>query len=286
VLIASLLAISTVTACTPATGSPSKALDPEAVASRYGYDLGTATLSPVFAIVPEYKNPNDGYARDLLASKCLNGVVEYRAVKPGTVDQPIDDRTHQISFNEQIAAQFGYPQLRMPQPVDSAVPENVTIDDAMMAKMRECGAQTDKRLGAVPERMLSGVEEAGWEAVAGSQQVRDAAEAWRTCMEPVGVVDLPVDPSQMPTPSVVSPQKDAQGNEADTASIPLSDREREVAVADARCRAQVDYDGAVLRARADAELVAIGRDVEGFDAGRRAYSEYEKKIDAVITELG
>ncbi|MNW69084.1 hypothetical protein D3C74_480080 [compost metagenome] len=65
----------------------------------------------------------------------------------------------------------------------------------------------------------------------------------------------------------------------------MSDREREVAVIDARCRAE-GYDEAVFHARVEGELAAIGRDVEGFEATRDDYLEYQKRIDAVINELG
>jgi len=285
-LIASLLAISALSACNSSSGSDGEALTTADVAARYGYNVSTATLSPAFALVPEYKDPNDGYARDLLAEQCLRGVVEYRAVKPGTAPSLIDERTGQLTFNEEIAAQWGYPQFRLPNSVGSAVPDNVEITPAITDAMRQCGGRTDKRLGAVPARLLSGIEDAGWDAVGSSAEVQQATVAWRTCMAPAGVIDLPNEPNEMPPASVVNPTRDSQGNETDTANIALSDREREVAMSDARCRAEVDYDGVVLRTRAEVELAAIGRDIQGFEAGRRAYQEYEKKIDEVITELG
>lgn len=285
-LIVSLLAISTLTACDSSSGSDGEELTAADVAARYGYDVSTATLSPVFALVPEYKDPNDAYARDLLAEECLKGIFEYRAVKPGSEPSLTDERTGQPTFNEEIAAQWGYPQFRLPNSLESAGPDDVEITPAVSAKMQQCGEDADKRLGAVPERMLSGIEEAGWDAVRSSAEVQQATAAWRTCMAPAGVIDLPNEPNEMPPASVANPTPDSQENETDTANLALSDREREVAVSDARCRAEVDYDGAVLRARAEAELAAIVRDIQGFEAGRRAYQEYEKKIDGVITELG
>ncbi len=278
--------------CDSSSGSADEALTAEEVAARYGYDMSTATVSPVYALVPEYRDPLDGYARDLLARQCLQGVFDYPAVPPGSEPTLIDDeRTGQRLFNEEIAQQWGYPQFRLPSSRNVAVGDDVeitsAIDDAMVQDaMVQCGERTGRRLGSPPERVFADIESAGWESVPASAEVQEAIVGWRTCMAPAGVIDLPDEPGEMPPASVVSPPEDAQGNETDTGIIPLSDREREVAVADARCRAEVGYDGAVLRARAEAELAAIGRDIEGFEAGRRAYEEYQKKIDEVITELG
>lgn len=271
--------------------SSDTALTADEVAARYGYDVATAVTTPVYALVPQYRSPDDGYARDLLARRCLQGVVDYPAVPPGsaagsTPGPVADARTGEVAFTEEVAQQWGYPWLHVQAGSGAEAGSEVTpaIQDAMVA----CGAQTDDRLGQAPERAVADIEAAGWTAVTAAPDVQQAVAAWRTCMAPAGVVDLPGDPHDMPSASVVSvtANQDAQGAETDAGPVPISDREREVAVLDARCRAQVDYDGAVLRARAGAELTAIGRDVEGFEAARRAYEGYEAKVDAVITELG
>ncbi|MFI2754764.1 hypothetical protein ACGIF2_15135 [Cellulomonas sp. P22] len=290
-LIAGALAISTLLAACTASSSvaDNDAVSAEEVAARYGYDEASATLSPVFALVPEYKDPKDGYARDLLAAKCLAGVVEYRVVPPGAQAGLFDDRTGQVNFNEQIAAQWGYPALHAPAAPDSAIPDGVTIGPDMQAAMQKCGEAADARLGKPPQRLLADVEDAGWQAVPASSEVQDAAAQWRDCMAPAGVIDLPEDPTGMPSASIGgagSQLEDAQGDVGASAGSVASDREREVAVLDARCRDQARYDQAVLHARAEAELTALGRDIDGFEASRGAYEAYEKKLDEVITELG
>jgi len=290
VLIAGTLAISTLAAaCNPSSGSDSSAdeLAEAEVATRYGYDASTATVSPVYALVPEYRDPNDGYARDLLAEQCLAGVVEYRAILPGSSPNTslLEERTGQSAFNEQIATQWGYPHLRPPSTVDSAAPDNVEITPAMSEAMTRCGEQADQRLGVAPERLLIAIEAAGWDAVATNSEVQRVIEGWRNCMAPAGIIDLPDGPNDMPPTSVV-PSADGVETVETNVGTPLSDREREVAVFDARCRAEVGFDRAVLRARADAELAVIGRDLKSFEASRKSYQDYAKGIDEVITELG
>jgi len=289
VLVASLLATSTLLAgCSASSSTESGALSAQEVADRYGYNDATATLSPVFALVPQYKDPKDGYARDLLAAQCLAGVVEYRVVAPDEQTSLIDQRTGQLTFNQQVAAQWGYPQLHMPAGQDSAVPNGVTITPAIQSAMRACGEKADERLGTPPQRVLADIEDAGWQALSNSSEVQDAITQWRSCMEPAGLIDLPSQPSEMPPASVASDSQvqDAQGNLVPKPDAVASDREKEVAVLDAQCRAQVGYDTAVLHARAEAELTAIGQNLEGFEASRGAYEDYEQKLDEVINELG
>ncbi|MET4223968.1 hypothetical protein [Oerskovia enterophila] len=281
-LIAGLLVTAALAGCSAAGAADGP--EPGRGHSDYGYDESTATLTPVYELVPQFNDPRDGYARDLLAQECLQGVVEYRPAEPGGEPTLFDARTGQARFDEQIAQQWGYPHLRSEPARDSGVPDGVEITPATQDAMIACGQRTDERLGAVPSRYLSTVEAAGWEAVDGDAGVQEAIQAWRTCMGPAGVVDLPERPVEMPSESVTGPIGDADGMLVDTA-VPLSDREREVAVIDARCRAE-GYDDAVFHARVEGELAAIGRDVEGFEATRNDYLEYEKRIDAVINELG
>ncbi|QDW62233.1 hypothetical protein [Oerskovia sp. KBS0722] len=252
--------------------------------ARYGYDESTATLTPVYELVPQYNDPRDLFARDLLAQQCLQDVVEYRPVEPGSGSPLYEERSRNLRFDEQIAQEWGYLSLRSPLWADPVIAEDVEITTEMQDAMIACGRATDERLGDVPARFLSTVEAAGWDAVDGDAGVQEATQAWRECMRPAGVVDLPQSPDGMPSQSVTGPIGDADGMVKDIA-VPLTDREREVAVIDARCRAE-GYDEAVFHARVEGELAAIGRDVEGFEATRKDYLEYEKRVDAVINELG
>ncbi|WP_336707050.1 hypothetical protein [Oerskovia sp. USHLN155] len=280
-LVTGLLVATTLSGCTAGDDD----VDPRETATRYGYDETSATLSPVYELVPEFKDPRDGYARDLLAQQCLQGVVEYLPLPPGSEPLLFDERTGQLRFDEQIAQEWGYPHLRLPTGPDTAVPDDVEITSAMHDAMVACGQEADERLGLVPHDYLTAVEAAGWETVDQDEGVQESIAAWRACMEPAGVVDLPTSPLEMPSPSVTGLTGDAGGGTPEP-QLPLSEREREVAVTDARCRSEAGYDDAILQARAQGELAAIGQDSAGFDATRRAYAEYEKGIDAVIDELG
>jgi len=278
-----------VAGCTSSSHTTSHTLTARQVAERYGYDESAPTVSPVYALIPGFHDVRDGYARDLLARQCLDGVTDYRVVPPATTPGTTDARTGQIIFNEQIATQSGYPNLRLGAPAASGIAEGVTVTPAIQDAMKTCGDKTSARLGSPPEREPNDIESAGWTAASTDVDVVKATTAWKTCMAPAGLIDLPASPNEMPPPSIIGlshKQVEKLGWIPLDASSAVPDREREVAVLDAQCRAKVDYEGAVSRARAEAELTAIGKDIQGFEASRTAYEAYEKKLDAVITELG
>lgn len=259
------------------------------MADRYGYSLDSASETPVFAIVAGYKDSRDGYARDLLAQRCLQGVVDYRPIRLGEQSSVFDERTGQPIFNEQIAARWGYSALRLNPPSDGAVGDDVEITPALRAAMEACGKEADERLGRPPSRPLEAVETAGWEALSSSKELGDAAARWRECMQPAGVIDLPTTPEEMPSPSVLTPGSEIGNGAGDLLAaedVPPSAREIDVATLDARCRVDSDYTATRLRVRANAELAAIGRNVEEFDAARQEYVAYMQEVGEVIAELG
>jgi len=272
--ICTLVAACQSTASEPVATTEEDAALAQEAAARYGYDVATASDSPVFALVPEYKDPRDTYARALLARECMRGVMDVPVVPPSanSGQQAIDPRTGQRTFTEALVSVWGYEIPTEPLPTSSVA--TVPVTPAIQQQMEECGQSNNDRLGLPPQRPLNAIEDAGWAARESDPAVQAAAEAWRECMDPAGVIDLPADPFDMPTGSV-------QG----TGGVP-TDRQREVAVMDVGCREQADYDGAVLRARAQAELVAIGRDLEGFDAAREQYRVYGEGIDQVIEQFG
>ena len=259
------------------------------VADRYGYDLDSAALTPVYELVPEYLAVRDDYARDLLAQRCLEGVIDYTPISPDLVSPFWEERTGQRLFNEELAAQWGYSATRVNPLSGGPLPAGTEVTPAISDAMHECGRQTDERLGQPPQQLLGGREEAGWDAASTSDEVQASAEQWRSCMAPAGVIDLPSSPDQMPSPSVLTPGSmvpDAAGNLQADASVAPSAREIEVAVLDAQCREESGFTATMLRVRAEAELEAIGRNLEAFDAVREDYQQYARGVDDVIAELG
>lgn len=271
------------------TTSPKEKVEFTAVADQYGYDMETAKYTPTYALVPEYMDPRDGYARDLLARRCLQGVVDYKPITLGISNDVADERTGQPLFNADIASRLGYSARRLQQRPDDAVPDNADITPAIEKSMKSCGVQADKRLGKPPVALLGRIETAGWDALVTDPAMKKTNAEWKTCMQPAGIVDLPDKPDEMPSPSIASAGSqtaDENGNITYSSSVPPSKREIEVAELDAQCRTKVDYDRVMLRERATAELKNIGRNLDQFEAVRVEYQRYGKGADKVIAELG
>jgi hypothetical protein len=290
-LIAGFLAISALATGCGSSGADAGGADPDAltateVAARYGYDIDSAPLTPAYVLVPEFNDPRDLYARDLLMSDCLKSVVNYQP-RPANLDldaEPINPRTGQRNFTEAIAAQWGYQLPSAPEGAQWGIPSNVPMTPTIDKKMMSCGDEILARLGTPPEKPIATIQSAGWDAVDTSDDVAAANKAWKSCMAPAGVIDLPDDPHEMPTPSVGAAN---QGEGIVRPGVSTANaRERDVAVKDVRCREQVGLLTVEQHVRAEAELTAIGRDIQGFESARRAYQEYGKKIDQVIQELG
>ncbi|MGO1315758.1 MAG: hypothetical protein ACTMIR_01800 [Cellulomonadaceae bacterium] len=208
--------------CVGAAGSAAAELSATEVAARYGYDVATADLTPVYALVPQFRDPNDGYARDLLARACLQGVTDYPATPPDPGFGLLDERTGEALFDGQIATEWGYSSDRSRPVADGNGPDGATSDllsaDEVQEAMIACGEDADARLGRPPERVLNEIESAGWDASETNAQVAEASAAWRECMAPAGVIDLPEDPRGMPSESVVSQTAayDDQGAQIDS----------------------------------------------------------------------
>lgn len=268
-------------------GAGTRTLDAAEVADRYGYDLASSELTPVYALIPEYNDPRDGHARDLLARRCLEGVVEYEPIQLGEQANFSDERTRELIFDEQVAAQWGYSAQRLHPISDGAAINNVTTTPAVSEAMQQCGREADERFGTPPQLLPNDVQAAGWDALATSDELDATVARWRECMEPGGVIDLPPNPHEMPSPSVVTPgsQVEENGGLVGTDVLP-SAREIEVALLDARCRDESGFTETEFRVRATAELEAIGRNLEEFDAVREEYRRYGEGVDDVIAELG
>ncbi|ACZ29067.1 hypothetical protein Xcel_0026 [Xylanimonas cellulosilytica DSM 15894] len=279
-------AVASLTACS--AESETTGLSADAVAERYGYRATESALSPVYALVPQFRDPADGYARDLLARQCLQDIVEYTPVVPGASGGFKDERTGQWVLDEPTAQASGYPYLRPKDGPVGGVPDDVVLTDATLAEMERCGVAADERLGTPPARLLNDIEATGWFAATDSPDMADVIGQWRECMVPLGLADLPEDPTLMPPRSVINAVVDAESEAANGGygAMPLTDREREVAVSDAKCLAQVDYYGIQNRVRAEAELSMIGENLKEFEAVRREYETYQRGVDAVIAELG
>lgn len=283
VVATAVLAIS-LTACSGGRPGKSPAVSAAEVASKYGYNETTTDLTPAYALVSEFGDPRDQYARLLLLKECIKDVETYQVLPPvaDSSTTVFDPRSGDRRFTLEIAQGWGYQLPPVPATVSSTVLDENLSSSEIVKMEAKCGSKTSARLGPAPVQFLTGIVDAGWDALKADDDATKTAADWRSCMMPVGIVDLPQTPSEMPSPSVATQTGDGGAQPA----TPPSPRERQVAVADVMCRDSAGYTFAVKTARANGELTAIGKDVEGFEAARKAYEAYGVGIEKVIQTYG
>lgn len=294
-----VLAVLVLAGCTSSgegasSGSGGEVLSPEAVAERYGYVEDAADLTPVYELVPNFRDERADVAIDLVLRECMIDVVELPVSRSREDPQFFEPRTGQPRESEELAAQWGYalhyPDLVLPEdPLNSeaarAHREEVLATEEGQARLSACREEVRERLPEPPERFVNDIESAGWTAADADPAVATAAQAWQVCMEPAGVIDLPEDPMLMPSASVLQAMGIDGAFQAE-ALPPTSQWEKDLAVADFRCQESSGWRQARWHARVQGELTAIGQDIEGFEAARLAYAEWGTALDSVMAELG
>lgn len=101
-------------------------------------------------------------------------------------------------------------------------------------------------------------------------------KAWRTCMAPARVRDLPVSPALMPSPSV------ANGFEVGLPTPQVSAGEKRVAVQDATCMTSTGYRAALYAADYRQQQRVTKSDLAVLEAGGVDQESYAAKVDRVI----
>lgn len=261
-------------------GEVNSGLSAEAVAERYNYDIDAAEYTPVYEFAPAFNIDEEERVRHVFYANCLKDVVDYK-IPDTNPDAELRGTDGQPLFDEEIAAQWGYPSLRMFPHESFGIPDDDLTPESQ-SEFDQCGAEFSEKI-MMPSRLtLDGIENAGWDATKDNPDIQKAEEAWVECMAPEGIVDLPDSPWEMP-PKSFKGMPDENGNISDQ-DIELTEKERALAVADAHCRDETGYNKAFFRARAEGELTAIGKDIESFEASRVDYEKYQEAMETVLAE--
>lgn len=241
----------------------------------------TITATPVYGLIPSFDNNETLLAGHLIMRDCLEGTLEYN-IPDYTITNSLHSRDHQLELSVEIATEWGYPILRQPQPDWVGVRNRDSLSPEDAAEYERCGEVRAERLREPAPARLYEFAAAGWAAWENSEENEVVKQAWRECMEPQGLVDLPETPTEMP-PFSMWGEPDENGNYVDI-QLELTEHERAIAIADAQCRESVGYKEAEIRVRARGELEAIGKDIESFEATRAEYEEFQKALESVLAE--
>lgn len=271
----------------PASGSSAPTVP--ATASEAQRAQWALPLDPYIFSQSEMTN----YAENLLVSDCMS---------EKNLDWPIPaiDVDHlSVSWESpggrriltvEVAQQYGY---HTPSPLPRDVVKQMGEMNARQLSPTEQSAldaciQAARQTLPLPEINQIGNQYANADLVAAAQQpaVVAAAAAWRQCMAPLGISDLPQMPeggsSSMPTAS----QSAAFGLdvvESDPDSQP-STQEIAAAVADAQCRDSSGFSGALYDAEWSAQSVTLAQHADELVREKDAIDAYVDAARRVIAE--
>src|SRR5690625_465390 len=237
-------------ACSNSDDSPEEGLSIEEVAARYNYDVDSAELTPVYELAPAFDPSEYEYASHVFYADCLKDVVDYDIPEAGARSE-LFTQDNQLMFNEEIASTWGYPGLRLPRQEAPGISDADLTPD-VQSEFDRCGDEMSKKMDSPSPVAMNDFYGAGWDATEGNSDIKNAEDKWYECMAPVGVVDLPETPGGMPPESFWG-EPNEDGHYADQ-PVELTEKERDIAMADAQCRTEAGYDEAVFRARAEGEL--------------------------------
>lgn len=237
-------------------------------------------------------------AQQILVQDCLAkqgyewGVfIDSSNVRPGASWNDV----HRKLFDVNLAEEFGYGNSRELARTDAEESRWRAIDAAnkevgqtATAAVDACFGTTGKKLGTTgetdPYSLAEQLAGNAYDDAVRAETVVAAERKWRSCMAPVGVADLPDSPNLMPSESIsgLRPGTDAPSAIGSETAIPA--RERQVAVADAKCRVSSDYTKAAYLAEWDAQVDALRQHADDLTRYRRQADAEQKRAEQIIAE--
>jgi hypothetical protein len=234
------------------------------------------------------------YATQLLAKECMDKTQYDWPLPAQTVEPPTGESWNDVGrklFNPELARKYGYgnsPEHVIPEAEraanDAFVAAANGMDDQGGAAFDSCWDRASKKLRTQsdPTELAQSLQTAGETSPHDRALVRTAVQKWKKCMAPAGVADLPSDPNEM-TPTLFL-SEDAVGANIDNTDSIVSDREREVAVLDARCQRSTGWLQASYNAEWDQQAEALRTHADDLKRNQAEALRQRQRALSVIAE--
>jgi hypothetical protein len=224
-------------------------------------------------IVTRLQTTKEAYLHALLSQKCLTSHgFAHHVPAPDLSGGGRSREGFGYNFDVSVASAHGYHPPFEQKSEDEAWSEyiNRSMSDAELSALDRCVRDTvnDTKVPKYDNDMLNYATNLARATMVKSAQdprVATAAQAWRKCMLPRGIDDLPMDPHQMPTPSMIA-RYGWHGATVIDSSVPLTSREVTDAVADAKCRDSAGYERALYAAEWDGQVSLLQSNRAQLDA--------------------
>ncbi|MGN6428930.1 MAG: hypothetical protein ACTHMF_19105 [Leifsonia sp.] len=231
------------------------------------------------------------YAENLLISPCMekNG---YSFPVPflnlDALHGPSFNDAGARLFNLELAQQYGYHVAPNPDPGAQQWREiratSPKMSDAEFAVFSQClkDARTQVHLLPQSAQAASSYANDAMSRASTDADVVAAAKAWRECMRPVGVSDLPASPLDMPSAGL----SQRYGLNADGGSDKITQDELRVATADAQCQDDTGYRQKLYDATWSNQVEALRDNADDLKRSYDAIRKHRAEVAAVIAEHG
>lgn len=252
-------------------------------------------LMPVDAYIPQ-SDMTVSYAENVLIGECMEAAGYAWEVPVYDIHAPLAatrNAARRTLFSSEIAATWGY--LSAPDTQENAAAqaefEARPLPDGSEDTFEHCRDQVraDDLPLASGEAMnfAAALGIAADEAARLDPDVLDAAGAWRTCMTPLGISDLPDSPAEMPTVTLTQTFGRGSGEaDVDLSDLTPSAYEIEVATADAACRESSGWTQARYEAEWTRQVTAVEQNADALERIRAENDEVAARARAVLAARG
>lgn len=194
-------------------------------------------------------------------------------------------------FNEQIARTWGYQVEPLNLPNQDAweafEAHTASFSESEVSALRECQQLVTEEHLPLTDELTNFVGALAMEASARADQdeaVFDAERRWRSCMAPLGISDLPLDPSQMPSASQLAAWGIARGLDGPPTTTPPSADQLAAAVSDFECRVSSGWYETRYAAEWDAQVDLVTEFQDQLIRNRDRVNEIAQDVTSIITK--
>jgi len=232
---------------------------------------------------------NSDYAENLLIEPCMvkagfDWNVPWRDTRSN--DGPSWNDAHMRLFTLALAQRWGFRIAPSSDPSLTALRsfqrEKATISTAEKSALTSCLSKARKELPILPgsAQRATALAQTAYESAQKDKTVLRAAAAWKKCMVPAGISDLPDLPTRMPSDSIIR----RFNIKFQISNIPaqVSQEEITLATTDFECRNKAGYEQALYDAQWSRQATLLA---ENADEMNRVAAEISKNTSAVMAVI-
>lgn len=227
------------------------------------------------------------YAQTLVYAACMKShQIEVPIINPADYNPPNKNAEGYKLFSVAIASKYGYhngPAKRLPTP-------SQVFNGVAQKYDEQCSSSSQKKVSNPTTGFVQGLSVSAYETAIHAVNVVSAARKWHACMLPLGIGDLPSDPSNMPTERLA--MTFGLGGPPNPRSVVVqpptqpSPAEIRMATSDAQCRDESRYTATLYGDQVSAQLALMSENESKLSEALAAKEQESSTIAAILRRYG